>query len=102
MEMCEQSYIDESVELVADTTALAERLEKLDLTTTSHHLFSRDAHQQLIAGINTYADAENTVPTPERPGEMPVSQETYRQQRATEALDTMASGGFVLRVFNRT
>lgn len=102
MEVCRPSHSDESVELVADTAALVERLEKLDLTITTHHLYSKDAHQQLIAGINTYADAETTVPTRERLGEMPVSQNTYRQQRATEALDAMVNGGFVLRIFNRT
>lgn len=98
----ETSYSNETVELVADTAALAERLEKLDHTTTTHHLFGRDAHQQLIAGVNIYADAETTVPPPERLGEIPVSQNTYRQQRATEALDAMVNGGFVLRIFNRT
>jgi hypothetical protein len=102
MEASRPSHSDESVELVADSAALMERLEKIDLTTTTHQLFSKDAHQQLMVGINTYADAETTVPTPERFGEIPISQDTYRQRRATEALDAMASGGFVLRIFNRT
>lgn len=102
MEMCEHVYVDESVELITDSAALVQRFEKLDFRTTTHHVYSKDAHQQLMAGINAYADAETVVPSSERLGEIPVSQETYRQQRATEALDTMASGGFVLRIFNRT
>lgn len=101
MEQAQRSG-NEDVELIADPAELTQRLEKLDLRNTVHHIYSWDAHQQLLAGVNVYADAETTMPAPERIGEIPVSQETYRQQRATTALNTMVNGGFVLRIFSRS
>lgn len=93
---------NEEVELITDLEALQKRFDGLDHATTTHHLHSKDAPQQLMAGISAYAGADTVVPEPLRRTDQRVSLETYQQQRAVEAMNCIIAGGFVLRIFNRT
>jgi hypothetical protein len=97
-----QASCNEEVELITDLEALRKRFDCLDFTTTSHHLYSKDAPQQLMAGVSAYAGADMVVPDPPRRTDQPVSLETYQQQRAVEAMNCIIAGGFVLHIFNRT